>query len=100
MAEAGLRTFISYDDLSGDEIRLPDPFAQVEFTEFNEPIYTQLSSETYTINFNNGVILQDGDYTLIIEDNAGNQIVGSNEQKFKIETVKPIFSNHINKQYR
>ena len=28
VAEAGLRTFISYDNLSGDVTTLPDPFAQ------------------------------------------------------------------------
>ena len=63
---------------------------------FREPIYGQsFSSGTYTINFNDGIIFQDGEYTLIIEDDAGNQIVGDTEQKFKIETEKPEISPTI-----
>ena len=63
---------------------------------FREPIYGQsFSSGTYTINFNDGIILQDGEYTLIIEDDAGNQIVGNTEQKFKIETEKPVISSAV-----
>ena len=89
VAEAGLRTFISYDNLSGDVTTLPDPFAQEDTPGFREPIYAQsYSNGIYTINFNNGVILQDGRYTLTIEDDAGNQIVGTSEQRFEIETEK------------
>ena len=57
---------------------------------FREPIYGQsFSSGTYTINFNDGIILQDGEYTLIIEDDAGNQIVGkilSKSLKLKLKS--------------
>ena len=53
-------------------------------------IHQSFSSGTYTITFNSGIILEDGEYTLIIEDDAGNRIEGQEEQKYTVETVKPI----------
>ena len=47
--------------------------------------------DTYNLNFNNN--LSDGQYTLIIKDRSGNEVKGSNNHQFEIETVAPIMTD-------
>ena len=76
--------------MNGNVEILPDPFSNPNSPQFIPPIYSQtFSLANYTINFLDGVELRDGEYTLIIEDDAGNRIVGGSEQKYTVETVKP-----------
>ena len=50
---------------------------------------SNLKTLEYDISFNND--LQDGEYSIVITDDAGNEVVGSNDQKFIIETKVPKF---------
>ena len=48
----------------------------------------------YVINFNEN--LTDGTYTIVVEDVAGNSVVGNQEnQAFVIDTIAPIFGSPI-----
>ena len=51
---------------------------------------SNLKTIEYNISFNND--LQDGEYSIVITDDAGNEVVGSNDQKFIIETKVPEIS--------